>query len=592
MDRLTDRVVAAEAEGHVGDAAGHQRAGEVLLDPPGGLDEVDPVGRVLLDAGRHREDVGVDDDVFGRVADLVDKDPVCRGADLASARQVVGLALLVEGHDDDGGAVFAAEPGVLDERLDAFLHGDRVDDRLALDGLEAGLDDLPLGRVDHDRDPADVRLAGHQLEEAVHGRDPVDHSFVHVDVDDLSAGLDLLPGDGEGGAVVAGLDEFAEARRTGDVGPLADVDEQRLLVDRQRLQPGQPGGRRDLGNRAGRHTGDGGDQLRDVLGGRAAAAADDVDQARRRELADDAGHGLRALVVFTEGVGQAGVGVTRDEGVGNPGELSDIGTHLVGAEGAVEADRQRPGVADGVPEGLGDLTGERAAGSVGDRAGDDDWPSARALLEEGLQGEDRGLGVERVEDRLDEQHVGAAVDQPAGLLEVGQDQLVEADVAGARIVDIGGDRRGLVGGAERSGDIARLAGGAGGRRVGLGAGQRRRSDVELVGEVGHAVVGQRDPVGVERVGLDEVAACIEVGPVDVGDDLRLGDRQQVVVALEVLTPVGEPGPAIVGLGELVALDEGAHRAVQDEDPGAQRLRERDSRVGTGAAGHLRRSHGR
>ena len=50
---------------------------------------------------------------------------------------------------------------------------------------------------------------------------------------------------------------------------------------------------------------------------------------------------------------------------------------------------------------------------------------------------------------------------------------------------------------------------------------------------------------------------------DVGDDLRLGDRQQVVVALEVLTPVGEPGPAVVGLGELVALDEGAHRAVQD-----------------------------
>jgi hypothetical protein len=109
VDRLAHRVVAAEAERHVGDAAGHQRAGEVLLDPAGGLDEVDPVGRVLLDAGRHGEDVGVEDDVFGREADLVDEDPVGRAADLASARQVVGLALLVEGHDDDGGAVFAAE---------------------------------------------------------------------------------------------------------------------------------------------------------------------------------------------------------------------------------------------------------------------------------------------------------------------------------------------------------------------------------------------------------------------------------------------------------------------------------------------------
>jgi hypothetical protein len=108
--------------------------GEVLLDPAGGLDEVDPVGRVLLDAGGHGEDVGVEDDVLGREADLVDEDPVGALADLASARQVVGLALLVEGHDDDGGAVFAAEPGLLDERLDAFLHRDGVDDRLALDG--------------------------------------------------------------------------------------------------------------------------------------------------------------------------------------------------------------------------------------------------------------------------------------------------------------------------------------------------------------------------------------------------------------------------------------------------------------------------
>ena len=40
----------------------------------------------------------------------------------------VGLALLVEGHDDDRGAVAAAQPGVLEERLLALLERDRVDD--------------------------------------------------------------------------------------------------------------------------------------------------------------------------------------------------------------------------------------------------------------------------------------------------------------------------------------------------------------------------------------------------------------------------------------------------------------------------------
>ena len=78
--------------------------------------------------------------------DLLGEDVVGPPADHLAALQRVGLALLVEGHDDDGRAVLAAQPGVLDERLDALLHGDRVDDRLALHALQPGLDDLPLAR--------------------------------------------------------------------------------------------------------------------------------------------------------------------------------------------------------------------------------------------------------------------------------------------------------------------------------------------------------------------------------------------------------------------------------------------------------------
>ena len=42
-------------------------------------------------------------------------------------------------------------------------------------------------------------LAGDQLREAVHRLDAVDHPLVHVDVDDLRAGLHLLAGDRERG---------------------------------------------------------------------------------------------------------------------------------------------------------------------------------------------------------------------------------------------------------------------------------------------------------------------------------------------------------------------------------------------------------
>ena len=71
VDGLAHRVVAAEAEAHVADAARYLGARQVLLDPARGLDEVDRVVVVLLDAGGDGEDVGVEDDVFGREAHLI-----------------------------------------------------------------------------------------------------------------------------------------------------------------------------------------------------------------------------------------------------------------------------------------------------------------------------------------------------------------------------------------------------------------------------------------------------------------------------------------------------------------------------------------
>jgi hypothetical protein len=64
VDGLAHRVVAAEAERHVGHAARHLGARQVLLDPARGLDEVHRVVVVLFNAGGDGEDVGVKDDVF------------------------------------------------------------------------------------------------------------------------------------------------------------------------------------------------------------------------------------------------------------------------------------------------------------------------------------------------------------------------------------------------------------------------------------------------------------------------------------------------------------------------------------------------
>ncbi|MNT36565.1 hypothetical protein D3C72_1726590 [compost metagenome] len=75
---------------------------------------------------------------------------------------------------------------------------------------------------------------------------------------------------------------------------------------------------------------------------------------------------------------------------------------------------------------------------------------------------------------------------------------------------------------------------------------------------------------------------------DLADDFRARKQQQFVVALHVDAMVREARAAIVGLAKLVALDHGAHGAVQDQDAVAQQPgqvggpRVRTDRCGSGA----------
>ena len=110
MDRLADPVVAAEREADVADPARHERPGQFGLDPAGRLDEGDRVVGVLLDPGPDREDVRVQDDVLGLEPGDIDQQPVGALGDRDLALGGPGLALLVEGHHDDRGAVAADEP--------------------------------------------------------------------------------------------------------------------------------------------------------------------------------------------------------------------------------------------------------------------------------------------------------------------------------------------------------------------------------------------------------------------------------------------------------------------------------------------------
>ncbi len=224
-------------------------------------------------------------------------------------------------------------------------------------------------------------------------------------------------------------------------------------------------------------------------------------------------------------------------------------------------------MAQAVPERLDGLARQDAARSVGDGAGDHHGHALAGVFEELVDGEQRGLGVERIEDGLDQEDIGAAFEQCLALFVVGVAQLVEADVARARVVDVGRDAGGLGRRAEGTGHEAGLV-----RRAVLVAGLARQAGgdhVHLVGQLRHLVVFLRDGGGAEGVGLDQVRARGQVLLVDLADDLGARQQQQFVVALHVHRMAGEALAAVLRLGQLVALDHGAHRAVQDQDALAQ-----------------------
>ncbi|RMR97359.1 hypothetical protein ALP75_205063 [Pseudomonas syringae pv. actinidiae] len=566
VNGFTYRVVAAERERHVGHAARGQGVRQFIADVGTGVDEVHGIIVVFFDTGGNGEDVRVEDDVFRREAHFIDQNVVRALADFLLARFGVGLALFVEGHHHDCRTVALAQASVMNELLDAFFHADRVDDALALNALEAGFDHFPLGRVDHDRHARDIRLACDQVEEGDHRLLRVEHPFVHVDVDHLGTSFDLLQGDFQRFGVVVFTDQAGKAGGAGDVGALADVDEQRLPIDGERFEARQTAGFRNVRNFSWRVT-------RHCLGNRldvrrrgATAAADDVQKAALSEFFDDLRRLARQFVVFAERVGQAGVGVRRHMRVGLVGQLLQVRTQFAGTQGAVQADRDRLGMADRVPERFGGLARQGAAGGVGDGAGNHDRQFKTQFLEHTLHGKDGCFGVEGVEDGFDQDQVGAALDQAFGGFGVVLHQFVERDVAIAGIVDVRRQRAGAAGRAEHAGNEARFVRGFEGFGVCDLAGQTGAFDVQLVNDRFHAVIGLGHLCGVEGIGFEDVGTGIQIRLLDGADHVWTGQDQQVVVALDVAWPFGKAFAPVVFFLEPVALDHGAHAAIEDQNP--------------------------
>ena len=296
-----------------------------------GPDKVLRVVVVFINPGRDGKDVRVKDNIFRREAHLFGKNLVRPTADLNFARAGVGLALLVKGHHHHCSTVATQQLRVMDKGLNPLFHRDGVNDAFTLNALQPFFDYFPFRGVDHNRHAGDIRFTGNQVEETNHRRFGVEHPLIHVDIDDLRAAFHLLTGDVQRLAVFLFFDQALKLRRTGNVGTLADVHKQAVVADVQRLKAGKAAGNRDFRQAAWRQAIHRAAHGSDVFRRGAAAAANNIQEARLGPFADLRRHGVGIEIVLTKCVRQPGVRVRGHVAFGNARQFLHVLAQFVRA---------------------------------------------------------------------------------------------------------------------------------------------------------------------------------------------------------------------------------------------------------------------
>ena len=221
---------------------------------------------------------------------------------------------------------------------------------------------------------------------------------------------------------------------------------------------------------------------------------------------------------------------------------------------------------NGIPESLHRLPCHApiaARLNEGDRS--HDWDGKAQVLHQFFNGKESRLGIERIKNGFNDEEIHSPLDQSFGLLVIGLHQLGIGNVTSRRIVIVGGYRSGLGRGPDGPGHPCvgpRMA-----FHVGIGSltchSATRFS--QLGSQRNHVIVSQGDGLSIEGVGFDNVGPSFEVGQMNVTNHLRASQIQQVVVALEILTPISKALSPEIGLLQLAHLDHGAHRTIQKDD---------------------------
>ena len=517
--------------------------------------------------GRDREDVRVEDDVLGREADLVDEQAVRALADRDLPLDRVRLALLVERHHDDAGAVAAHGAGLLEEASSPSLRLIELTMPLPWRHLRPASRTLQFELSTMIGSRATSGSVATRLRKVVIACSPSSRSASMLTSRRFAPPRTCSSATSTRLLEVARLDQAAEARRAGDVRALADHDEVRVGRDRERLEAAEAR-RRVVGSGTRR----GGTPSTAAAIARTCSGVvpqqpptmfTSPSRAKSPRIAARVG---RLLVVRAERVRQARVRVARTTQVVAMCERSSTNGRISVAPSAqltptssgsacwtesqnastVCPERVRPLLSTAVKESQSGISGAS---------------SSAATIAAFALSESKTVSIRRKSTPPSRSaRICCAYDVA---------HLVERDRAVRRVVDTRRERERDVERADRAGDEAGLVRRARGPLVGGAAREPGALDVHLPDGVLEAVVGLADRRRGERVRRRDVRAGGEVVVVDPRDDLRAREVEQVGIAGDVARVVAEALAAVRVLAAHLALDEHAPGAVEHGDPLAE-----------------------
>ena len=124
VNGFANKIIAAKGKGHIAQTTRGTDARQVCMHPFDSLNKIDCVVVVLFNAGSNGEYVRIENDVSWVDICLLGEDIVAALTDIDLTLIGIGLALLVEGHNDHGRAKGTAFVGETDEGFFTFLEAE------------------------------------------------------------------------------------------------------------------------------------------------------------------------------------------------------------------------------------------------------------------------------------------------------------------------------------------------------------------------------------------------------------------------------------------------------------------------------------